>query len=157
MPAVTLQELHAEAGAKKFPRFRAGQTVKVHQRIKEGDKERIQIFQGLVIETTGGTSICGSITVRKIVDGIGVEKVFPLHLPSIEKIELVKEGKVRQARIFFMRDRQGKSARLQERFFSDAELKAMAPHEATEAEIEEAIKAEEARQKAEAEQAADEV
>ncbi|MBI5414487.1 50S ribosomal protein L19 [Candidatus Peregrinibacteria bacterium] len=139
MGTVTIEELNKLELKKKFTPFSAGQTVRVHQKIKEGDKERIQIFQGLIIETTGGHGVNGSITVRKVVDGIGVEKVFPIHSPFIEKIELVKEAKVRRSRIFFMRGRSGKSARLQERFYSESELESMKPHEVTEAEVEEAI------------------
>lgn len=127
MAGVTLQQLHQEAGSKKLPKFRAGQTVRVHQRIEEKGKERIQIFEGLIIETSGGRGVGGSITVRKITDGIGVERVFPIHSPYVKEIELVKEAKVRRSRIFFMRERRGKSARLQERFFSDADLAEMMP------------------------------
>ena len=155
MATVTLDELNKAVVKKALPRFAAGQTVRVHQKIKEGEKERIQIFQGLIMETSGGKFINGSITVRKLVDGIGVEKVFPIHSPFVEKIELVKESKVRHSRIFFMRGRRGKSARLQERFYSEAELAAMTPHDITEEEVEEAIthqKEEEAKMKKEAEE-----
>ncbi len=152
MGTVTLHDLQKEVGVKKnLPQFRTGQTVRVHQRIKEGGKERIQIFEGLIIEVSGGAGITGSVTVRRIVDGTGVEKVFPVHSPFIQKIELIKEAKVRRSRIFFMRDRSGKSARLQERFFSESELTALAPHEVTEEEVEEAVehKKEEEAKKAE--------
>jgi large subunit ribosomal protein L19 len=139
MASVTIEELRKEEARKKLPRFKSGQTVRVYQKIKEGEKERIQIFQGLILETSGGQGITKSITVRKVVDGIGVEKVFPLQSPFIEKIELVKEAKVRRSRIFFMRDRSGKSARLRERFFSAEELKEMTSHEVTEEEVQEAV------------------
>lgn len=83
---------------------RVGETVKVHYKIREGNKERIQVFQGLVIATKGGTTIQGSFTARKVVSGIGVERTFPLHSPWIVKIERVKSGKVRRARLNFVRN-----------------------------------------------------
>jgi len=96
------------------PQFRAGDTVNVHIRIIEGEKERIQVFKGTVIKVhRGGTS--GSFTVRKISGGIGVERIFPLHSPSIEKIEVVTRGKVRQGRIFYLRKLKGKAARIKPR------------------------------------------
>ncbi len=155
MEKVRLEELKMEVKTKKkLPRFKAGQTVRVFQKIKEGEKERVQMFQGLIIEVKNPSSVYSMITVRKIVDGIGVEKVFPVYSPFIEKIEFVKEAKVRHSRIFFMRGRSGKSARLQERFYSEAELKAMMPHEVTEEEVEEAIHHEEEQKKKEEEEAA---
>ncbi len=83
--------------------IRVGETVRVHYKIKEGNKERIQIFEGLVVATKGGLTIQGSFTVRKVVSGIGVERTFPLHSPHIVKIERIKSGKVRQARLNFVR------------------------------------------------------
>ncbi len=102
---------------KKVPDVRAGQTVKVFQKIKEGEKERTQIFEGLIIKVSSGHNISKTFTVRKLVDGIGVEKIFPLHSPIISKIEIVKEGKVRSAKLYYMRDLSGKSARLRETMF----------------------------------------
>jgi large subunit ribosomal protein L19 len=97
-----------------LPQFRAGDTVNVHIRIIEGEKERIQVFKGTVIKVhRGGTS--ASFTVRKISGGIGVERIFPLHSPSIEKIEVVTRGKVRQGRIFYLRKLKGKAARIKPR------------------------------------------
>jgi large subunit ribosomal protein L19 len=97
-----------------LPQFRAGDTVNVHIRIIEGEKERIQVFKGTVIKVhRGGTS--GSFTVRKVSGGIGVERIFPLHSPSIEKIEVVTRGKVRQGRIFYLRKLKGKAARIKPR------------------------------------------
>ena len=97
-----------------IPQFRAGDTVNVHIRIIEGEKERIQVFKGTVIKVhRGGTS--GSFTVRKVSGGIGVERIFPLHSPSIEKIEVVTRGKVRQGRIFYLRKLKGKAARIKPR------------------------------------------
>lgn len=149
MSTVRIEDLRAE-GAKSGVDFRSGQTVRVHRKIKEGDKERIQIFEGLIIKT-GGTGAGSTITVRKIVGGIGVEQVFPIASPLVEKIELVKEAKVRRSKMYFMRGLRGKAARLKERFFTDEELKAMQPHEITEEEVEEAIvheKEEEAKEAA---------
>jgi large subunit ribosomal protein L19 len=94
--------------------FRSGDNVRVHVRIKEGDKERIQVFEGVVIALCRGSNR-GSFTVRKVSYGIGVERVFPLHSPSVEKVEVVSSGKVRRARLFYLRDRRGKAARLKER------------------------------------------
>lgn len=91
---------------------RSGDTVKVHQRIKEGNKERIQVFEGLVIRTDRKDSLTSTITVRRIASGVGVEKSFLLHSPLIEKIEVVKRSKVRRNYLSYMRERSGKSARL---------------------------------------------
>ncbi|HEX16013.1 MAG: 50S ribosomal protein L19 [Deltaproteobacteria bacterium] len=97
-----------------LPDFRPGDTVRVHYRIQEGDKERIQVFEGVVIrKRRGGTR--ATFTVRKISYGIGVERIFPLHSPFIEKIEVVSRGKVRRARLYYLRERSGKSARIKER------------------------------------------
>lgn len=102
---------------RKVPDVRAGQTVKIFQKIKEGEKERTQIFEGLIIKVSSGHNISKTFTVRKLVDGIGVEKIFPLHSPIISKIEIVKEGKVRSSKLYYMRDLSGKSARLRETMF----------------------------------------
>lgn len=91
---------------------RSGDTVKVHQRIKEGNKERIQIFEGLVIRTDRKDSLTSTITVRRIASGVGVEKSFLLHSPLVEKVEVVKRSKVRRKYLSYMRNRSGKSARL---------------------------------------------
>ncbi|MEW5795082.1 MAG: 50S ribosomal protein L19 [Candidatus Zixiibacteriota bacterium] len=95
------------------PEFRSGDTVRVHVRIKEGDKERIQIFQGDVISRRGGGT-GETFTVRKISEGIGVERVFPLHSPNVAKIERVRQGHVRRGKLYYMRDLTGKSARIKE-------------------------------------------
>ncbi len=102
---------------RKVPDIRAGQTVKVFQKIKEGEKERTQIFEGLIIKISSGHNISKTFTVRKLVDGIGVEKIFPLHSPIIAKIQIMKVGKVRSAKLYYMRDLSGKSARLRETMF----------------------------------------
>lgn len=106
---------------KKMPVVQIGDTIRVHQKIKEGEKERIQIFEGLVIKINSGFGADKTITVRKIVDGIGVEKIYPLYSTNIEKIEIKKRSKVRRAKLYYMRSRSGKSARLKETFVSDKE------------------------------------
>lgn len=94
-------------------RFEPGDTVKVHTKVVEGDSERIQIFDGVVIARRG-SGVSETFTVRKMSYGVGVERVFPVHSPRIDKIEVVKSGKVRRAKLYYLRDRQGKAARLQE-------------------------------------------
>lgn len=95
---------------KNFPELQAGDRVRVHQKIKEGSKERVQVFEGIVLKTQNGNGINGTFTVRRITLGVGVEKTFPLHLPSIVKIEKIRSAKVRQAKIFYIRDLIGKRA-----------------------------------------------
>ena len=102
---------------RKVPDIKTGQTVKVFQKIKEGEKERTQIFEGLIIKISSGHNISKTFTVRKLVDGMGVEKIFALHSPIISKIEIIKEGKVRSAKLYYMRNLSGKSARLRETMF----------------------------------------
>ncbi len=118
------------------PELRAGDTVRVHQKIREGNKERIQVFEGLVMAVRGGKGINGTFVVRRIAsNGIGVEKTFPLHSPNVEKVERLKSSKVRQARLFYMRDRFGRMARMkgEVRNAGDwAETKAEAALESTE-------------------------
>lgn len=94
---------------KEVPSFRVGDTIKVHTKVVEGEKERIQIFQGIVIGRKG-SGIQQSFTVRRISYGEGVERVFPLHSPRIDKIEVVSEGKVRRSKLYYLRGRQGKKA-----------------------------------------------
>lgn len=96
------------------PDFRPGDTVRVHVRVVEGDKSRIQIFQGVVIARRGGGTR-ETFTVRKISGGIGVERVFPLHSPNVDKIEVVRRGKVRRAKLYYLRGLRGKKARIEER------------------------------------------
>jgi len=97
-----------------LPEFRPGDTVRVHVRVVEGDKSRIQVFQGVVIGRRGGGTR-ETFTVRKISGGIGVERVFPLHSPNVDKIEVVRRGKVRRAKLYYLRGRRGKAARIEER------------------------------------------
>lgn len=99
----------------EFPQFKAGDTVTVSYKIKEGDKERIQKFKGVVIQIKGSTPFTRTFTVRKIASGVGVERIFPYESPFIESIELNKVGKVRRARIFYLRKLSGKKARIQEK------------------------------------------
>ena len=97
-----------------LPNFGPGDTVKVHVRVKEGKRERIQIFEGVVLKRQGG-GLKEMFTVRKISFGVGVEKTFPVHSPSIEKIEVTRKGKVRRAKLNYLRDRVGKAAKIKEK------------------------------------------
>ena len=125
-----------------LPDLRPGDTVKVHVRVVEGNRERVQVFQGVVIRRSGG-GIRETFTVRKISFGVGVERTFPLHSPSISKLELVQRGRVRRAKLYYLRDLRGKKARIKERRIDDAKLAAMeeaaerAAAEAAEAEADE--------------------
>lgn len=96
-----------------IPEFRTGDTVRVHAKIKEGNRERIQVFEGTVLKRQGGGNR-ETFTVRKTSNGVGVEKTWPLHSPNIEKIEVVRRGKVRRAKLFYLRDRVGKAAKVKE-------------------------------------------
>lgn len=96
-----------------FPSIRAGDTVRVHVKIKEGDKYRIQVFEGVVVARKRA-GISSTFTVRKVSFGYGIERIFPLHSPIIDKLEVVKSGKVRRARLYYLRGRRGKAARLKE-------------------------------------------
>ena len=109
-----IKELNKEQLAKEMPEVKIGDTVRVHVKVKEGSRERIQVFEGTVIAKKHG-GIEETITVRRISYGVGVEKVFPIHAPSVEKIELVRHGKVRRAKLYYLRDRVGKSAKVKER------------------------------------------
>lgn len=97
-----------------LPAFRTGDTIKVHLRIIEGEKERIQVFQGAVMRIQRGTTNA-SFTVRKVSEGVGVERVFPFHSPFIERVELVTEGKVRRSRLYYLRNLKGKAAKIKVR------------------------------------------
>ena len=103
------QQMKADA-----PVVEVGDTVKVHVKIKEGNRERIQVFEGTVIAKKNG-SVGETFTVRRLSYGVGVEKVFPLHSPSIDKVEVVRHGKVRRAKLYYLRDRVGKAAKVKER------------------------------------------
>lgn len=110
---------------RKMPKIRPGDTVKVYQKIKEGDKERIQFFQGTVIKIHGGYGMNGTFTVRKTASGVGVEKIFPFHLPSITKLEVLKRGKVRRAKLYYLRERQEKQAKLRDKEMNVEDLEKM--------------------------------
>ena len=109
---------------KGLPLFRPGDTVKVHARVVEGNRERVQVFQGVVIRRSGG-GLRETFTVRKISFGVGVERTFPLHSPSIAKLEVVQRGHVRRAKLYYLRDLRGKKARIKERRIDEAKLAAM--------------------------------
>ncbi|MBW2610059.1 MAG: 50S ribosomal protein L19 [Deltaproteobacteria bacterium] len=109
-----IENLEREQMRVDIPDFKPGDTIKVHARIKEGEKERIQIFQGFVIRKRKG-NIGATFTVRKVSYGIGVERIFPLHSPIIDKIEIVSRGKVRRGRLYYMRKLKGKAARIKEK------------------------------------------
>jgi large subunit ribosomal protein L19 len=109
-----IEMLEKEQMRGDVPDFDTGDTVKVYARIKEGEKERIQVFQGVVIRKRKGNT-CATFTVRKVSYGIGVERIFPLHSPAIDKIEIVTKGKVRRARLYYLRKVRGKAARIKEK------------------------------------------
>lgn len=102
---------HAKT-ADKTPKFSIGDTVRVHFRIVEGEKERIQVYEGVVIARKKGETPNATFTVRRVAFGEGVERVFPLHSPRVEKVEVVREGRVRRAKLYYLRDRVGKAARV---------------------------------------------
>lgn len=108
------------AQLKQMPVIRPGDTVRVHQKIKEGGKERIQVFEGVVIAAKHGKGINGTITVRKVVDGVGVERIFPIHAPSLAKIEVVSSAKVRRAKLYYLRTMGSKKAKLKKKEFAAA-------------------------------------
>ena len=109
-----IKQIEREQLRLDIPDFFPGDTVKVHVRIREGEKERIQVFQGVVISKRNGTTNA-SFTVRKVSYGIGVERIFPLHSPSISKIEVVTSGRVRRSKIYYIRNLRGKAARIKEK------------------------------------------
>jgi len=112
-----IEKLEREQMRLDIPDFRSGDTVNVHVKISEGEKERIQMFQGVVIKKTGGFS-SARFTVRKISSGVGVERIFPLYSPSIDKIEVITKGKVRRSKLYYLRNLRGKAARIKEKRFA---------------------------------------
>jgi len=108
----TFNKIQLKSGSDEI---RPGDTVLVYQKIKEGEKERIQVFEGLVIARNHGRGINSTITVRRVISGIGVEKIFPLHSPTIQKIEVAKREKIRRAKLYYLRTAKGKRARLKEK------------------------------------------
>ena len=109
-----LKQIERENMRMDMPAFRSGDTVKVHLRIVEGEKERIQIFQGNVIRIKRGTTNA-TFTVRKVSDGVGVERIFPMNSPCIDHVELITQGRVRRSRLYYLRDLKGKAARIKPR------------------------------------------
>ncbi len=109
-----LKQLEREMMRLDLPAFAPGDTVKVHVKIKEGEKERIQVFQGVVISKRKGTTNA-TFTVRKVSYGVGVERIFPMHSPIINQIEVISRGRVRRAKIYYLRKLRGKAARIKER------------------------------------------
>lgn len=109
-----MKKIELENMRMDIPAFRSGDTVKVHLRIVEGEKERIQMFQGNVIRIQRGAT-GATFTVRKVSDGVGVERIFPLHSPFIERVELISQGKVRRSRLYYLRELKGKAARIKPR------------------------------------------
>ena len=108
-----IKSIEHEHLKEKIPVLKVGNTVRVHQRIKEGNRERIQIFEGFVLKRQNG-GIGETFTVRRIASGVGVEKTFPIHSPLVEKVELVRVGKARRAKLYYLRDRVGKAAKTKE-------------------------------------------
>ena len=108
-----LKTIAASSVKETTPEFSVGDTVKVHNKIKEGNRERIQIFEGTVIKRQGGSNR-ETFTVRKFSNGVGVEKTWPVHSPFVEKIEVVRHGKVRRAKIYYLRSRVGKASKVKE-------------------------------------------
>ena len=160
-----LKSIEHEQLKNKVPDLRIGNTVRVHVRIKEGNKERIQVFEGIIIKKQGG-GVNETFTVRRISYGVGVEKTFLLHSPMVEKVELVRVGKARRAKLYYLRDRVGKAAKTKERIGARIENKEIivkeeivpgelvAEEEVTEESVQEAVAAEkeiEAKKEAEAE------
>ena len=108
-----IKSIEHEQLKNKIPELKIGDTVKVHQKIKEGNRERIQVFEGIIIKKQGG-GVNATFTVRKIAYGVGVEKTFLVHSPMVEKVELVRVGKARRAKLYYLRDRVGKAAKTKE-------------------------------------------
>jgi len=120
-----VEQSFANENVAKFPQFKAGDTITVTYKIKEGDKFRLQDFRGVVIQISGATPLTRTFTVRKVSNGIGVERIFPYQSPFIDSITINKVGKVRRARIFYLRNLAGKKARIKEKAYSGkAEAKA---------------------------------
>jgi large subunit ribosomal protein L19 len=112
---MNILQLFEEEGRKaSIPTFQSGDTVRVHVRVVEGEKERIQVFEGVVIARKGGSNR-ETFTVRKISYGMGVERIFPLHSPMIERIDVIRQGRVRRAKLYYLRGKKGRAARIRER------------------------------------------
>lgn len=132
-----IKSIEHEQMKNKIPTLKVGDTVKVHVRVKEGNRERIQVFEGIIIKIQGG-GVNQTFTVRRISYGVGVEKTFLIHSPAVEKVEVVRVGKARRARLFYLRDRVGKSAKTKEQVGARIEtLETIIKEEAVEAPVEE--------------------
>ncbi len=114
LETLNAEEIARVTSGKNIPEFSAGDTLRVNVKIKEGERERVQAYEGVCIARSGG-GLSANFTVRKISFGEGVERVFPLYSPNLESIQLVRKGKVRRAKLYYLRDRRGKSARIAER------------------------------------------
>ncbi len=110
-----IDSLDAQGRNPAIPQFRAGDRVRVHVKVVEGDKSRIQMYEGDVIARNGGEGLRATFTVRKTSGGVGVERTFPLHSPNVEKIEVMRQGRVRRAKLYYLRKLRGKKARIRER------------------------------------------
>lgn len=110
-----IQSIEGQSVKQELPEFRAGDRVRVHVRVVEGEKSRIQVFEGDVIARRGGNGLRATFTVRKTSGGVGVERVFPLHSPNVRSIDVVRHGRVRRAKLFYLRELRGKKARIRER------------------------------------------
>ncbi|MBQ8956750.1 MAG: 50S ribosomal protein L19 [Lachnospiraceae bacterium] len=112
MNAEIIKEIEEEQKKKEVPEFNVGDTVRVHNKIREGNRERIQVFEGTVLKKQGGNSSRATFTVRKISNGVGVEKTWPMHSPNVEKVEVTRRGKVRRNKLFYLRKLTGKKAKV---------------------------------------------
>ena len=134
-----IKSIEHEQMKNKIPALKVGDTVKVHQRIKEGNRERIQVFEGIIIKKQGG-GVNATFTVRRVAYGVGVEKTFLIHSPMVEKVELVRVGKARRAKLYYLRDRLGKSAKTKEAIGARIEDKEITiKEEIVEAPVEEVV------------------
>lgn len=145
-----IKSIEHEQMKNKIPALKVGDTVKVHQRIKEGNRERIQVFEGIIIKKQGG-GVNATFTVRRVAYGVGVEKTFLVHSPMVEKVELVRVGKARRAKLYYLRDRVGKSAKTKEDIGARIENKEITIKEdIVEAPVAEEVKEEKAEETTEA-------
>ena len=137
-----IRSIEHEHLKEKIPVLKVGNTVRVHQRIKEGNRERIQVFEGIIIKKQGG-GVNATFTVRRIASGVGVEKTFLIHSPLVEKVELVRVGKARRAKLYYLRDRVGKAAKTKEQIGARIENKEITVKVAAEEEpvVEEKVEA----------------
>ena len=136
-----IKSIEHEHLKEKIPVLKVGNTVRVHQRIKEGNRERIQVFEGIIIKKQGG-GVNATFTVRRIASGVGVEKTFLIHSPLVEKVELVRVGRARRAKLYYLRDRVGKAAKTKEQIGARIEDKEITVKTAIEEETVEEVKEE---------------